>query len=113
MSNNKLAYVELPATSTTAMKTFYGNLFGWSFQDWGTDYTAFSESGMEGGFNAGNDHRTKAPLLVVETSDIVSMELRVQQAGGTITLATFKFPGGRRFHFKDPSGNELAAMQVE
>jgi predicted enzyme related to lactoylglutathione lyase len=70
MPNNKLAYVELPASSTAEMKVFYGSLFGWSLQDWGDDYTAFSESGVDGGFNAGHDHRTKAPLLILETSDI-------------------------------------------
>jgi predicted enzyme related to lactoylglutathione lyase len=113
MSKNKLAYVELPATSTAEMKAFYGDLFGWSFQDWGTDYTAFSESGLDGGFHAGNEHRTLAPLLVIETVDIQAMEERVQQAGGKITLATFQFPGGKRFHFIDPGGNELAVMQPD
>jgi uncharacterized protein len=113
MSKNKLAYVELPARSTAEMKAFYGDLFGWSFQDWGTDYTAFSESGLEGGFNAGNEHRTQSPLLVIATRDIQAMEERIQQAGGTVTLATFQFPGGRRFHFIDPSGNELAVMQLD
>lgn len=113
MSTNKFAYVELPATSTVEMKAFYGSLFGWSFQDWGADYAAFSESGMDGGFNAGDEHRTKAPLLIIETDDIQAMEDRVQQTGGIITLSTFKFPGGSRFHFIDPSGNELAVMQVE
>jgi len=113
MSTNKLAYIELPATSATEMKAFYGDLFGWSFQDWGTDYAAFSESGADGGFNAGDEHRTKAPLVIIETSGIRSMEQRVKQAGGTITLATFQFSGGRRFHFTDPSGNELAVMQLD
>jgi hypothetical protein len=113
MSSNKIAYIELPATSTGEVKTFYGSLFGWSFQEWGTDYVAFSESGMDGGFNAGNEHRTKAPLVIIETTDIQAMEQRVQRAGGTITLPTFKFPGGSRFHFTDPSGNELAVMQAE
>ncbi len=113
MPKNKLAYIELPATSTKAMKAFYGDLFGWSFQDWGTDYTAFSEAGLDGGFNAGDAHRTKAPLGIIETDNIGSMQTRVQQAGGTITLATFAFPGGRRFHFTDPSGNELAVMQID
>jgi uncharacterized protein len=113
MFKKKLAYVELPATSTAEMKAFYGALFDWSFQDWGSDYTAFSESGLDGGFNAGNEHRTKAPLLVIETDDIRATEERVQQAGGTITLTTFKFPGGRRFHFIDPGGNELAVMQPD
>lgn len=113
MSTNKLAYFELPAKNTTDMKAFYGVLFGWSFQDWGTDYTAFSESGVDGGFNSGAEHRTETPLLMIETDDIDSMERRVEQAGGTITLPTFQFPGGRRFHFTDPSGNELAIMQLD
>lgn len=68
---------------------------------------------MEGGFNAGDHHRTKAPLAVIETNDIGLMETRVKQAGGTVTLAIFEFPGGRRFHFTDPSGNELALMQLD
>lgn len=113
MSNNKLAYLELPATSTQEMKAFYGALFAWSFQDWGSDYTAFSNSGIEGGFNAGEEHRTKTPLPVIETTDIQTMEERVRHAGGTVTLPTFSYPGGRRFHFTDPSGNELAVMQVD
>lgn len=113
MPAQKLAYLELPASSTAAMKAFYGGLFGWTFQDWGPDYTAFSESGVHGGFNAGDDHRPKAPLAVIETEDIGSMAQRVQQAGGTITVPTFAFPGGRRFHFTDPSGNELAVMELD
>ena len=113
MSTNNIAYVEFPATSTDEIKKFYGTLFGWSFQDWGTDYTTFSEAGLDGGFNAGDEHRTKAPLIVIETDNIHEMEVRVHQTGGTITTPTFKFPGGSRFHFKDPAGNELAVMQVE
>ena len=59
MPNNKLAFIELPATSTDKMKVFYGDSFGWFFQDWGADYIAFSESGVDGGFNDGDEHRTK------------------------------------------------------
>ncbi len=113
MSIKKIAYIELPANSTDEMKAFYGSLFEWSFQDWGANYTAFSESGVDGGFHAGDEHRTKAPLVIIETDNIQAMEERVKQSGGTITLPTFKFPGGSRFHFTDPSGNELAVMQVE
>lgn len=111
MSINKLAYIELPAANTDKMKAFYGSLFGWSFQDCGADYTAFSESGVDGGFNAGDEHRTGAPLVMIEMDDMQAMEERVQQTGGTITLPTFQFPGGSRFHFTDHSGNELAVMQ--
>ena len=113
MSTNKLAYIEFPAADNAEMKAFYGTLFGWSFQDWGAEYTAFSESGVDGGFNAGEEHRPHAPLAIIETDDIHSMEQRIKTAGGTITVGTFQFPGGRRFHFTDPSGNELAVMQLD
>jgi uncharacterized protein len=113
MSKNKVAYIELPATNTEEMKAFYGSLFGWSFQDWGPDYTAFSDSGLEGGFHAGEEHRTKAPLVIIETDDIHGMAQEVEKKGGTITLPIFNFPGGRRFHFTDPGGNEVAIMQLE
>lgn len=113
MSTKKLAYLELPATNSAAMKTFYGELFGWSFQDWGSTYTSFTEAGLDGGFNADDSQRTKAPLPIIQTDDIATMETRVQEAGGTITMPTFQFPGGRRFHFTDPSGNELAVTQLD
>jgi predicted enzyme related to lactoylglutathione lyase len=112
MSNNKLAYLELPATDIAALKQFYGSLFGWSFQDFGDDYAAFSEAGLDGGFNAVSGDKTKAPLAIIETDAIEAMEQQVRAAGGTITMPTFDYPGGRRFHFTDPSGNELAVMQV-
>jgi predicted enzyme related to lactoylglutathione lyase len=110
---NRLAYLELPARSTADMKAFYGTLFGWSFEDWGEDYTAFSDSGLDGGFHAGEEHRTRAPLAVIESDDIAAMVAQVRAAGGQITLPTFAFPGGRRFHFLDPAGNELAVMQLD
>jgi predicted enzyme related to lactoylglutathione lyase len=93
------------------MKEFYGTLFGWTFVDYGEDYASFSDSNMNGGFNADASHRTKAPLAVIETDDIAALEKQVQQAGGKVTMPTFSYPGGRRFHFTDPSGNELAVMQ--
>ncbi len=111
MSKNKIAYLELPATDVSALKAFYGPLFGWSFQDYGESYAAFSNSGFEGGFNA--EDKTAAPLVVIETDEIETMESKIRVAGGTITTPTFSYPGGRRFHFLDPSGNELAIMQVE
>lgn len=113
MQKNKLIYLELPATDVSAMKTFYGDLFGWTFQDYGLTYAAFSNSGVEGGFNGDSDQRTSAPLAVIETDDIATMEASIRKAGGTITVSTFSFPGGRRFHFRDPHGNELAVMQAE
>ncbi len=112
-AQTSFAYFELPAVDVPAMKQFYGALFGWNFQDWGEDYTAFSEAGLEGGINADPEHKTKAPLAIVQTDDIEAMEAKVQESGGRITRSVFQYPGGRRFHFTDPSGNELAVMQLD
>ena len=112
MPNNKLAYLELPAHNVSSLKDFYGSLFGWTFQDFGGSYAAFANAGLDGGFNAEDADKTKAPLAIIETDAIETMEAKVQAAGGTVTLPTFSYPGGRRFHFTDPSGNELAVMQV-
>ena len=111
MSKTPIAYIELPSNDIAGGKHFYHTLFGWSFQDFGPDYAAFSDSGMDGGLNGSTEGRTKAPLLVLEAEDIEDMAQRVVAAGGSITLPIFSFPGGRRFHFTDPSGNELAVMQ--
>jgi hypothetical protein len=111
MSKTPIAYVELPSQDVAVSKQFYGSLFGWGFQDFGPDYAAFSDAAVEGGFNGDSQGRTKAPLIVLDTDDLESMYEKVKAAGGTITLPIFSFPGGRRFHFTDPSGNELAVMQ--
>lgn len=113
MPKNKLAYLELPSADVAELKQFYGSLFGWTFQDYGADYVAFSESGLDGGFNADSEHKTAAPLAIIETDDIEAMQAGLRSAGGVITKPIFAFPGGRRFHFTDPSGNELAVMQVD
>ena len=112
MANSKIVYLELPAIDIPAMKQFYGPLFGWNFQDFGSDYAAFSESGIEGGLNGDASNRTNALLAVIQTEDIEDMEKKIRHAGASITVPIFSFPGGRRFHFTDPAGNELAVMQV-
>jgi predicted enzyme related to lactoylglutathione lyase len=113
MPNLKIVYLELPSLDVSASKTFYANLFGWTMQDYGPTYAAFSESGTEGGFNSDPAERTKAPLAVIESTDLEQTEQEILKAGGRITLPIFSFPGGRRFHFADPAGNELAVMQRE
>ncbi len=113
MPNLKIVYLELPAQELAASRNFYANLFGWTFQDYGPTYAAFSNSGTEGGLNADPAERTKAPLAVIESQNIEETEQSILKAGGKITLPTFSFPGGRRFHFTDPAGNELAIMQRE
>lgn len=104
----KIDYVELPATDMAAMKAFYGAAFGWTFEDWGTDYTAFSNAGLEGGFRPSDAPPPRGGALVIlYADDLAAAERAVAEAGGQIT-DRHDFPGGRRFHFTDPSGNELA-----
>ena len=112
---NKVAYVELPARdaeSVDQLKAFYGRAVGWTFEDWGPSYAAF-RAGVDGGLNGEPEHRTAAPLVILETDDLQATEVAVRAAGGEVTLPIFAFPGGRRFHFRDPAGNELAVMQVD
>lgn len=107
-----IVYLELPSTDVAASKHFYGSLFGWTFEDYGPDYAAFSNSGLDGGFNGQPDERPKAPLAVLNSEDLEATLATVKAAGGIITVPIFSFPGGRRFHFTDPFGNELAIMQT-
>jgi predicted enzyme related to lactoylglutathione lyase len=111
MPENKITYLELPSNDVSASKTFYGQLFGWTFQDYGGDYASVENGGLEGGFNGDPASKSKAPMVMVETTDIRTMLKRVQEAGGTITMQIFAYSGGQRFHFLDPSGNELAVFQ--
>jgi uncharacterized protein len=113
MPKLKIVYLELPANELAVSRNFYAKLFGWTFQDYGPTYTAFSDSGTDGGFNADPAERTQHPLPVIESEDLEETEQSILKAGGKITLPTFSFPGGRRFHFTDPAGNELAVMQRE
>jgi len=103
-------YIELPATDLMAMKTFYGEAFGWTFQDWGDTYVAIHGSGVEGGFDGDQKRKpSRSGALVILYSDNLEASLdAVRSAGGEISVEPFPFPGGRRFHFVDPCGNELA-----
>ena len=110
MANNRIDYLELPAPDIVAAKDFYGEVFGWEFIDYGPEYTSFKEERLNGGLALA---RSVAPLgqgalVVLHATDIEATETAVVAAGGTITMPTFEFPGGRRFHFTDPVGNELA-----
>lgn len=108
--NNTINYIELPMTDLAATKAFYGDVFGWRFTDWGPDYISFDGAGIDGGFNGTGDAATAAPgTLVVLYADKLQHTLQaVEKAGGEIVKPIYPFPGGARFHFKDPNGNELA-----
>ena len=113
MPKTPITYIELPSLDIEASKHFYSSLFGWTFEDFGPSYSAFHEAGIEGGFNGDTADRTRAPLVVLQTDELDGVFEQVKAAGATITVPIFPFPGGRRFHFKDPNGNELAIMQPE
>ncbi|HVP40003.1 MAG TPA: VOC family protein [Candidatus Saccharimonadales bacterium] len=101
-------YFEFPATDIPAAKRFYAGVFGWKFTDYGPDYTSFNDGRLSGGFTRDRRPAAGGPLVVIYAVDIADIEERVKAAGGTIVKPMFGFPGGRRFHFTDPSGNELA-----
>lgn len=104
----KLDYLELPAGNGAldSVKAFYADAFSWSFTDYGASYSAFSE-GLDGGFDA-NSGAVGKPLPVLYSHKLEETQQRVEAAGGRIVRPIFPFPGGRRFHFTDPAGNELA-----
>jgi uncharacterized protein len=109
MSNDhRIDYIEMPATSIAATKKFYTDAFGWTFTDYGPDYTSFADGRLSGGFAKAGTVVRGGALIVIFADDLADAEQRVRAAGGTITKPVFSFPGGRRFHFTDPSGNELA-----
>jgi len=101
-------YIELNVVDIPRSKNFYGQAFGWTFTDYGPDYCEFSDGRMKGGFAAGGSPTPGGPLVVLYASDLADALRRVEAAGGTIVNPIFEFPGGRRFHFTDPDGYELA-----
>lgn len=115
-SNLKLNYVEFPASDIPATKLFFEKAFGWSFLDYGPDYSAFSDQGLDGGFYQSNLTSVVskgAALLVLKSNDLETTQAKVESSGGKISTAIFSFPGGRRFHFIEPSGNEFAVWSLD
>lgn len=108
-NDHKINYVEFVSTDIARSKQFYSTVFGWSFEDWGPDYISFQAAGVgiDGGFRKGQA-QTGSPLIVLYAVDLAATEKAIAAAGGRITVPIFEFPGGRRFHFSDGAGNELA-----
>ena len=109
--HEKINYVELPAKDLPATKAFFQSVFGWSFVDYGPDYTAFSDQGLDGGFfqsDLASSSEKGAALIVFYSNQLEATLAKVEKAGGSIVKPIFSFPGGRRFHFTEPSGNEFA-----
>lgn len=106
--HHKVDYIELSATDIPATKAFYSAAFGWKFTDYGPDYVAFEDSGTSGGFAKVASNRTGGPLVILYSNSLEKTRDIIEQKGGKIAKPIFSFPGGRRFHFLDPNGNELA-----
>jgi predicted enzyme related to lactoylglutathione lyase len=105
----RLDYLEFATRDVAAVNKFYTAAFGWTFTDYGPDYTAFTDGRLSGGFFADPTAPNRMnPLAVLFAADLASAEQRIVAAGGTITKPAFEFPGGRRFHFTDPTGLQLA-----
>jgi len=108
--NWAIDYVEFSGGKLASTKAFYGKAFGWTFIDYGPTYAALdpTTSGLDGGFQGEPAERPNAPLVILFAEDLEATQAKVESAGGTISRPIFAFPGGRRFHFRDPAGNELA-----
>jgi len=109
--HEKINYVEFPAKDIEATKSFFTTVFGWSFVDFGSEYTAFSNEGIDGGFFKSDlavSVETGSALIVFYSNDLEKTQSKIVNAGGSIIKPIFLFPGGRRFHFGDPNGNEYA-----
>ncbi len=108
-AENRIDYVEIPVTDLHKARDFFSALFGWSFQEWGDDYWSFNDGRMDGGFRRAGEAAPPTGVLVVFFSEDLERDFdRVQALGATISQPMFDFPGGRRFHFVDPTGNEYA-----
>jgi len=110
-SHETLNYLEFAARDLEATKKFFSAAFNWQFTDYGSDYSAFKEKNLDGGFyraDLSGRSESGGVLVVFYSENLESTLEKVEKAGGEITKATFSFPGGRRFQFTEPSGNELA-----
>ncbi len=109
----RICFVELPARSLGTTKSFYAAAFGLSMTDFGPTYACTLSGDVDLGLQGDAADATRAPLAVIQVKSLEAAETAVRGAGGVVTKPIFSFPGGRRFHFQDPSGNELAAMQPD
>ena len=109
----RLNYVELPVADIGAARSFYESAFGWSMTAFGPTYAATMTGDTDIGLQGDTAEATRAPLPVIDVPDLEAALAAVERAGGRIVRPIFAFPGGRRFHFLDPSGNEVAAVTAD
>lgn len=107
-NHHRLDYVEFGTNSVSGSRDFFGKVFGWKFTDYGPDYTSFKDGRLDGGFTSARPASTDGALLVIYSSDLETSQANVEAEGARIVKPIFSFPGGRRFHFLEPGGNEVA-----
>lgn len=107
-NDQRIDYVEFGVGEIARAKSFYGNVFGWTFTDYGATYCEFQDGRLTGGFTTHWPPRPGGPLVILYADDLAETVRRIETAGGRISQPIYSFPGGRRFHFIDPDGYELA-----
>lgn len=111
-NDRKIDNIEFNVSDIARSKAFYGAAFGWTFTEYGPTYTEFSDGRLTGGLTTGGAIRPGGPLVILYADDLATTQARLVAAGATISRETFAFPGGRRFHFIDPDGYELAVWSA-
>ncbi|MCP4569903.1 MAG: VOC family protein [FCB group bacterium] len=106
--DRRVDYIEFPTLDIDATKLFYSSVFGWEFTDYGPEYTSFTDGRLGGGFAMVKEIKSGGPLVVLYATNLEEIEGSIKSNGGKVVRDPFEFPGGRRLHFHDPSGNELA-----
>ena len=106
--HHRIDYIELTVDNIAAAKSFYSGAFGWSFTDWGDDYSSFEDGRISGGIHSQGEVTPGGPLVILYSKELEASAAAVEANGGRIVAPIFTFPGGRRFHFADPAGNVLA-----
>lgn len=109
----EITMIEFPTTSMSATADFLATVCGWAPTVYGQAYTDLTGGGIEVGVQGHADEQTSAPLMVIRVADLDEARAAVEQAGGEVTLEPFSFPGGRRFHFREPGGNEMSMWVPE
>lgn len=109
----EITLVEYPSSSMSATTEFLATVCGWTPTVYGSSYTDLTGGGIDVGVQGDDDEQSPAPLMVIRVADLAEARSRVEEAGGVVTLEPFSFPGGRRFHFREPGGNEMAMWVPE
>jgi uncharacterized protein len=107
-NDRRIDYIEIPIKDMAKTKAFYSHVFGWEFTDYGPDYASFHDGRMSGGFDVSDQVKPGGVLIVFYSANLEAALQKVEETGQPVVKPIFPFPGGRRFHFQDPSGHEMA-----